>query len=288
MEIEIQKKPPKDYKKDIQVKSTTDVVRLEEVKEIRNAMQENMILIGLDRGNNIRTLNLMGIGTNQNIMVDSKDILRTALMSGSDRIILVHNHPSNTLKASPEDLHFTNITNKFLGVFNIQLLDHIIVTENEHLSMVNERLVNKEYKDSDMDIIDKTLIIEENIKLKNEIKNMEEMYMNKYESVIIIKPTLTEKETKDTINKYKENFEKFSNQPVKVEDLGKKKLAYEIQGNKEGSYAVFTFYGKPEDISETERQYRIDDNVMKFMTVKMDMEAEEDPEVMEDEDDMEM
>ena len=288
MEIEIQKKPPKDYKKDIQVKSTTDVVRLEEVKEIRNAMQENMILIGLDRGNNIRTLNLMGIGTNKNIMVESKDILRTALMSGSDRIILVHNHPSNTLKASPEDLHFTNITNKFLGVFNIQLLDHIIVTENEHLSMVNERLVNKEYKDSDMDIIDKTLIIEENIKLKNEIKNMEEMYMNKYESVIIIKPTLTEKETKDTINKYKENFEKFSNQPVKVEDLGKKKLAYEIQGNKEGSYAVFTFYGKPEDISETERQYRIDDNVMKFMTVKMDMEAEEDPEVMEDEDDMEM
>lgn len=288
MEIEIQKKPPKDYKKDIQVKSTTDVVRLEEVKEIRNAMQENMILIGLDRGNNIRTLNLMGIGTNKNIMVDSKDILRTALMSGSDRIILVHNHPSNTLKASPEDLHFTNITNKFLGVFNIQLLDHIIVTENEHLSMVNERLVNKEYKDNDMDIIDKTLIIEENIKLKNEIKNMEEMYMNKYESVIIIKPTLTEEETKDTINKYKENFEKFSNQPVKVEDLGKKKLAYEIQGNKEGSYAVFTFYGKPEDISETERQYRIDDNVMKFMTVKMDMEAEEDPEVMEDEDDMEM
>ena len=288
MEIEIQKKPPKDYKKDIQVKSTTDVVRLEEVKEIRNAMQENMILIGLDRGNNIRTLNLMGIGTNKNIMVDSKDILRTAIMSGSDRIILVHNHPSNTLKASPEDLHFTNITNKFLGVFNIQLLDHIIVTENEHLSMVNESLVNKEYKDNDMDIIDKTLIIEENIKLKNEIKNMEEMYMNKYESVIIIKPTLTEEETKDTINKYKENFEKFSNQPVKVEDLGKKKLAYEIQGNKEGSYAVFTFYGKPEDISETERQYRIDDNVMKFMTVKMDMEAEEGPEVMEDEDDMEM
>ena len=288
MEIEIQKKPPKAYKKDIQVKSTTDVVRLEEVKEIRNAMQENMILIGLDRGNNIRTLNLMGIGTNKNIMVDSKDILRTALMSGSDRIILVHNHPSNTLKASPEDLHFTNITNKFLGVFNIQLLDHIIVTENEHLSMVNERLVNKEYKDNDMDIIDKTLIIEENIKLKNEIKNMEEMYMNKYESVIIIKPTLTDEETKDTINKYKENFEKLSNQPVKVEDMGKKKLAYEIQGNKEGHYAVYTFFGKNEDISDIERNYRIDDNVMKFITVKMDMEAEENPEAMEDEDDMEM
>ncbi len=288
MEIEIQKKPPKDYKKDIKIKSTNDVVQLEEVKEIRNAMQENMILIGLDRTNNIRTLKLMGLGTNKNIEIDSKDILRTALMSGSDKIILVHNHPSNSLKASSEDLHFTNITSKFLQVFNLELLDHIIVTENEHLSMVSERLVNKEYKDNDMDIIDKTLVIEENIKLKNEIKNMEEKYMNKYESVIIIKPTLKDKEIKDTINKYKENFEKFSNQPVKVEDMGKKKLAYEIQGNKEGHYAIYTFYGKNEDISDIERNYRIDDNVMKFITVKMDMEAEEDLEAMEDEDDMEI
>lgn len=291
MEIKIQKKPPKDYKKDVQIKSINDVIQLEEIKEIRNAMQENMILIGLDRGNNIRTLNLMGIGTNKNIMVDSKDILRTALISGSDRIIIVHNHPSNSLKASSEDLHFTNITRKFLEVFNIQLLDHIIVTENEHLSMLNEKLINKEYKDKGIDIIDKTLIIEENIKLKNEnekLKIMEEQFMNKYESVIIIKPTLTDEETKDTINKYKENFEKLSNQPVKVEDMGKKKLAYEIQGNKEGHYAVYTFFGKNEDISDIERNYRIDDNVMKFITVKMDMEAEESPEAMEDDDDMEM
>ena len=291
MEIKIQKKPPKDYKKDVQIKSINDVIQLEEIKEIRNAMQENMILIGLDRGNNIRTLNLMEIGTNKNIMVDSKDILRTALISGSDRIIIVHNHPSNSLKASSEDLHFTNITRKFLEVFNIQLLDHIIVTENEHLSMLNEKLINKEYKDKGIDIIDKTLIIEENIKLKNEnekLKIMEEQFMNKYESVIIIKPTLTDEETKDTINKYKENFEKLSNQPVKVEDMGKKKLAYEIQGNKEGHYAVYTFFGKNEDISDIERNYRIDDNVMKFITVKMDMEAEESPEAMEDDDDMEM
>lgn len=291
MEIEIQKKPPKDYKKDIQIMSTNDVVQLEEVQEIRNAMQENMILIGLDRGNNIRTLILLGIGTNKNIEINSKDILRTALMSGSDRIILVHNHPLNSLKASPEDIHFTNITSKFLNVFNIQLLDHIIVTENEHLSMMKEQLVNKEYRDGSIDIIDKTLIIEENTRLKNEnekLKNMKEQYMNKYESVIIIKPTLMEDEIKDTINKYKENFEQLSNKPVKVEDIGKKKLAYEIQGNKEGHYAIFNFYGKNEDIADIERSYRIDNNVMKFITVRQDMEAEEDPGVMEDEEEMEM
>ena len=50
----------------------------------------------------------------------------------------------------------------------------------------------------------------------------------------------------------------------------------------------YTIYGKNEDIADIERNYRIDDNVMKFITVKMDMEAEENPETMEDEDDMEM
>ena len=48
------------------------------------------------------------------------------------------------------------------------------------------------------------------------------------------------------------------------------------------------FFGKNEDISDIERNYRIDDNVMKFITVKMDMEAEESPEAMEEDDDMEM
>ena len=111
--------------------------------------------------------------------------------------------------------------------------------------------------------------------------------MNKYESVIIINPNVDEEGIKGLVQKLTDLINN-DGKVEKVDELGKKKLAYEIQGNKEGSYAVFTFYGKPEDISETERQYRIDDNVMKFMTVKMDMEAEENPEAMEDEDDMEM
>ena len=111
--------------------------------------------------------------------------------------------------------------------------------------------------------------------------------MNKYETIIILNSNLEEEATKSAISKVTDLIAKHGT-VESTEEWGKKKLAYEIQGNKEGSYAVFTFYGKPEDISETERQYRIDDNVMKFMTVKMDMEAEENPEAMEDEDDMEM
>ena len=155
--------------------------------------------------------------------------------------------------------------------------------------MGKEDEINRDYANNDIKFIEKTLLIEENMRLKNEnekLKIMEEKFMNKYESIIIIKPTLTDDEIKDTINKYKENFEKLSNKPVNVEDMGKKKLAYEIQGNTEGHYAIYNFYAKSEDISEIDRNYRIDDNVIKFMNIKQDMEAEETSELMED--DMEL
>lgn len=108
--------------------------------------------------------------------------------------------------------------------------------------------------------------------------------MNKYESVIIIKPNLSEEEKNNEINKYKEMYEKFSNEDVNVENLGKKRLAYEVRGNKEGDYTIFNFYANSEDIAEVERSMRIDDNVIKFITVKSELELEENDESMEDED----
>ena len=60
--------------------------------------------------------------------------------------------------------------------------------------------------------------------------------MNKYESVLIMKPNLTEKEKQDELDNYKKMFESFSNKEVTVEDLGKKRLAYEVRGKKEGNY----------------------------------------------------
>ena len=53
-----------------------------------------------------------------------------------------------------------------------------------------------------------------------------------------------------------------------VDELGKKRLAYEIMKNKEGFYVVFNFEAKPELIAELERNYRIEDSVMKFITVR--------------------
>ena len=98
--------------------------------------------------------------------------------------------------------------------------------------------------------------------------------MRKYENVIIVSPKISEEERNETLEKYKKMLEGFSKKEVKLEDLGEKKLAYEIQKQKTGFYAVYYFYAEPNDITELERNYRIDDNIMKFMTIRLEEEEE--------------
>ena len=91
--------------------------------------------------------------------------------------------------------------------------------------------------------------------------------MNKYESVIIINPNVDEAALKALQDK----FTGLINENGKVEEvveMGKRKLAYEVKKFAEGYYAVFTFEANPELITELERNYRITDDVLKFITIK--------------------
>ena len=91
--------------------------------------------------------------------------------------------------------------------------------------------------------------------------------MNKYESVVIVSPSVEEQGMKALIAKFTDLIN--SNGKVeKVEELGKKKLAYEIKKNSEGYYVVLNFEANPELITELERVYRITDEVIKFIVVR--------------------
>ena len=93
--------------------------------------------------------------------------------------------------------------------------------------------------------------------------------MNKYESVIIINPNVEEEGIKGLISRFTDLINN-EGSVEKVTEMGRKKLAYEIQKNKEGYYVVFNFEAKPELIAELERQYRITDEVIKFIVVKIE------------------
>ena len=120
-----------------------NVYQLKEIQEIKDAIQEHLMYIGLDRGNHIRNIDILGIGGSSSIEIDAKHIVRKAIINANDRVILVHNHPSNTLEPSIQDKKFTNTTEELLKMFNIQLLDHIIVTENSYVSIKSQEKSKK-------------------------------------------------------------------------------------------------------------------------------------------------
>lgn len=93
--------------------------------------------------------------------------------------------------------------------------------------------------------------------------------MNKYESVIIINPNVDEEGIKALISRFSDLINT-DGKVEKVDELGKRKLAYDVKKCKEGFYAVFYFEANSNLISELERNYRITDEVIKFMTVKQD------------------
>ena len=93
--------------------------------------------------------------------------------------------------------------------------------------------------------------------------------MNKNESVIIINPNVDEEGIKVLISRFSDLINT-DGKVEKVDELGKRKLAYDVKKFKEGFYAVFYFEANTDLISELERNYRITDEVIKFMTVKQD------------------
>ena len=104
---------------------------------------------------------------------------------------------------------------------------------------------------------------------------MEEIkYMCKYETVILIKPSLDETE----IEQVKIDVENKINEVGKVtkkEDVGLKKLAYEVKSNKEAYYVIYEYETNKayeDSVKEVEKFYRMKEEILKFITIREDNE----------------
>ena len=98
--------------------------------------------------------------------------------------------------------------------------------------------------------------------------------MQVFETIIIF-DTKEDAVINDKIEFYTELLQGWCNEKkVQLEDVGIKNLAYEIKNHKQGHYVLFTFASDIENIANLERQLRIDDTVLKFITVKKEDEEE--------------
>ena len=94
-----------------------------------------------------------------------------------------------------------------------------------------------------------------------------ESNMNKYETIMILDCNITDECRNNAINKIKKYIES-KGKIENTEEIGKRKLAYEIRKKNEGYYYLINFSANPEDIAELERIYRITDEIMKFLVVR--------------------
>ena len=94
--------------------------------------------------------------------------------------------------------------------------------------------------------------------------------MNNYETVFILTPVLSEKQTKEAVDKFKKSLKDSSARINNQESWGLKKLAYPIQKKSTGFYFLLEFQAEGNAINKLEVELKRDERVMRFLTMKMD------------------
>lgn len=112
---------------------------LDEIRGLRiNYSQENFILAVLNGSSKIIKIKILFKGGVTSATVDQKIIFQEFFKySRAASIIIAHNHPGLSLKASSEDDSITDRIQECCQLFNINFLDHIIFTEFGHMSYAN-------------------------------------------------------------------------------------------------------------------------------------------------------
>ena len=97
--------------------------------------------------------------------------------------------------------------------------------------------------------------------------------MNHYETVFILNPVLSEDQIKEAVKKFAAIITDKGGKFVNQEDWGLKKLAYPIQNKKSGFYHLFEYTVDGAAINPLEVEFRRDERVMRYLTVKLDKHA---------------
>lgn len=92
----------------------------------------------LNRKNHLISEMMLSKGTLTQTSIDNRTVLRNALLLNAEAIILLHNHPSGNAAPSAADIQFTGSLRKACSLFDIRLLDHIIVAEKSYFSFAQE------------------------------------------------------------------------------------------------------------------------------------------------------
>jgi len=91
-----------------------------------------------------------------------------------------------------------------------------------------------------------------------------------YESVVILNAALEDNQIDSTLKRIEEIISSNGGEISDVEKLGRKRLAYPIQKSKSGFYLIYRFIAPKDLIKKIERFYRLDDTIIRYLTIRLD------------------
>lgn len=98
--------------------------------------------------------------------------------------------------------------------------------------------------------------------------------MRRYETVFIVDPDVGEDVRKEIFNRSKDLVPAYNGQIIEFDEWGSRKLAYEIRKKIRGYYVRMDYCGNGDLVDELERTMRLDDKVLKYMTILVEKEAD--------------
>ena len=135
--------------------------------------QEHFWVVGLNQANKILFIELIGLGRQNRVSANPPDVFRMAIYKLALKLVLVHNHPSGQMLPSTADKALTDRIIKVGEIINVQVLDHIIITENDHISFDQLGIMDQLRASDTWRIIEKDQLEVQEWKQKMEAKRIE-------------------------------------------------------------------------------------------------------------------
>lgn len=106
-----------------------------ELKDIRDNKKEHFVVFFLDVRNQEIRREIISVGTLNASLVHPREVFEPAILHNAAQILIAHNHPSGNPEPSTEDLDLTKRLKDAGSLMGIELIDHVIVTKDSHLSL---------------------------------------------------------------------------------------------------------------------------------------------------------
>jgi DNA repair protein RadC len=112
------------------------------LKRHANAKAERFLCITLNGAHEIVHVHIVTVGLVNRTLVHPREVLRPVLLDNACAFIIAHNHPSNHLEPSPEDIEITQRLREASAILGLSLLDHLVIGRSGYLSFVERGLLS--------------------------------------------------------------------------------------------------------------------------------------------------